>query len=102
VENLAFPGVGFTGTGLLYGADLRSDNLEVAHGAVKFWKTDKGWGAISSEELPAGSDAFAHFSVIEAEGYRELRKGQQVLFRFHAAEQDSFEFVADWVRAVDE
>ena len=101
VENLAFPGVDFTGTGLLFGADLRSDNLDVARGAVRFWKTDKGWGAISSEELPAGTDAFAHFSVIEAEGYRELRKGQQVLFRFHAAEQDNFRFVADWVRAVD-
>jgi len=101
VENLAFPGVNFTGTGLLFGADLRSANLDVARGTVKFWKTDKGWGAISSEELPAGRDAFVHFSVVEAEGYRELRKGQPVLFRFHAAEQDTFGFVADWVRAID-
>jgi len=100
-ENVAFPGVSFTGTGLLFGADLTSDNLDVARGAVRFWKNDKGWGAISSEELPAGHDAFAHFSVIEADGYRELRRGQQVLFRFHAAEQDSFAFVADWVRAID-
>jgi cold shock CspA family protein/ribosomal protein S18 acetylase RimI-like enzyme len=101
-EHLEFPGVGFTGTGLLFGADLTFDNLEVAQGVVKFWKPEKGWGAISSEELPEGRDAFAHFSVIEAEGYRELNQNQRVLFRYHAAQQDSFGFVADWVRAIEE
>jgi len=100
-ENLSFPGVSFTGTGLLFGAELRSDSLDVARGAVKSWRTDKGWGAISSDELPPGQDALAQFSVIEAEGYRELRRGQQVLFRFHAAEQEGFAFVADWVRVID-
>ncbi len=101
-ENLDFPGVSFTGTGLLFGADLTADDPGVARGVVKFWKTDKGWGAISSAELPAGRDAWAHFSMIEAEGFRALREGQQVLFRYHAAEQDSFRFVADWVRAIED
>jgi ribosomal protein S18 acetylase RimI-like enzyme len=32
-ENLDFPGVSFTGTGLLFGADLRSDDPELAHEA---------------------------------------------------------------------
>lgn len=101
-ENLELPGVSFTASGLLFGADVTLDDLEVARGVVKFWKPDKGWGAISSADLPPGRDAFAHFSAVEAEGYRELRQGQKVLFRYHAAEQDNFRFVAGWVRAIEE
>lgn len=77
-----------------------SESGVAARGVVKFWKSDKGWGAISSDALPAGRDAFAHFSVIDAEGYRELTAGQVVEFRYHAARQDSFDFVVDWIRAV--
>jgi ribosomal protein S18 acetylase RimI-like enzyme len=33
-ENLDFPGVSFTGTGLLFGADLRSADPELAHEAT--------------------------------------------------------------------
>lgn len=72
-----------------------------AEGVVKFWKAEQGWGAISSPALPAGQDAFAHFSAIDADGYRELAEGQMVRFRYHAAQQDSFTFVATWVLAVD-
>jgi len=123
--DLRIPGVSFTGTGLLYAAGIpqgwraravhgfedsdghdqpvppRSilETVGPVPGVVKFWKSEKGWGAISSEALPTGRDAFAHFSVIEAEGYRELSQGQQVLFSYHAAQQDRFDFVADWVRA---
>ncbi len=99
--DLDFPGVSFTASGLLFVADLVPDDLDVARGVVKFWKSEKGWGAISSDVFEAG-DAFAHFSVIEADGFRELRQGQPVLFRYHAAVQDDFRFVADWVRAIDE
>lgn len=38
----------------------------MALGIVKFYKTEKGWGAISSEALPPSADAWVHFSVIEA------------------------------------
>lgn len=69
-----------------------------ARGVVKFWKADKGWGAISSDALPIGRDAFAHFSAIEAEGFRQLTAGQTVDFRYHATQQDGFEFIASWVR----
>ena len=31
---------------------------EVVRGMVKFFKEDKGWGAISSGELPDGQDAW--------------------------------------------
>lgn len=47
-----------------------------AEGIVKFLKAEKGWGAISSPALPAGQDAFAHFSAVEADGYRALTEGQ--------------------------
>lgn len=73
-----------------------------ARGVVKFWKADKGWGAISSSVLPPGRDAFAHFSVVELEGFQALSQGQLVEFGCHPALQDGFEFVADWVRPVTE
>ena len=73
----------------------------MANGVVKFWRGDKGWGAISSGDLPAGKDAWAHFSVVDVTGYRELMPGQAVEFTFEAAQQDSFEFRATWVRPID-
>ncbi|MEA5053253.1 MAG: GNAT family N-acetyltransferase [Propionicimonas sp.] len=59
-----------------------------ARGVVKFWKADKGWGAISSSVLPPGRDAFAHFSVVELEGFQALSQGQLVEFGCHPALQD--------------
>ena len=47
----------------------------MARGFVKFFKPDKGWGAITSDALPEGSDAWVHFSVIESDGYRALDAG---------------------------
>lgn len=70
-----------------------------SEGVVKFWKVEQGWGAISSPALPVGQDAFAHFSAVEADGYRELTTGQKVRFRYHPAQQDSFNYVASWVLA---
>jgi CspA family cold shock protein len=75
-----------------------------SRGVVKFWKAEKGWGAISSPDLPEGKDAFAVFSVIDVgdpNQYRSLIAGESVEFTFEAATQDSFEFRATWVRAVD-
>lgn len=76
-------------------------DAETHRGVVKFWKLEKGWGAISSDALPPGRDAFVHFSVIEAEGFRELAAGQPVEFCFVEARQDSFDFVAEWVRPLN-
>jgi CspA family cold shock protein len=66
----------------------------VARGIVKFFRPDKGWGAISSDDLPVGRDAWVHFSVIEGDGYRSLQEGDVVDFDFEAAVQDSFRFRA--------
>lgn len=66
--------------------------LGMARGVVKFFKAEKGWGAIASDELPAGTDAFVHFSHIEAAAktYRTLAAGDVVEFDFEVAQQDSF------------
>ena len=70
----------------------------MAYGTVKFYKAEKGWGAISSPELPAGRDVWVHFSVIDGVGYRSLTAGERVEFDYEPARQDSFEFRATRVR----
>jgi CspA family cold shock protein len=72
--------------------------LSMAQGAVKFFKADKGYGAIMSAELPEGYDAWVHFSVIQMDGYRYLHAGDLVEFDYEPAQQDSFRFVATRVR----
>jgi len=70
----------------------------MAHGTVKFFKPDKGRGAITSPDLPDGFDAWVHFSAIEMDGYRSLNAGDSVAFDYEPAEQDSFRFVATRAR----
>lgn len=67
-------------------------------GVVKFYLSEKGWGAIASEELPPGRDAWVHFSSIEGDGYRSLEAGEPVDFDYEAASQDSFSYRATRVR----
>jgi CspA family cold shock protein len=55
-------------------------------GVVKFFNTEKGWGAISSPDLPDGADAFVHFSAIEADGFRSLYEGDEVEFDYEPAQ----------------
>lgn len=47
-------------------------------GVVKWFNNAKGFGFISAEGVDA--DIFAHYSVIEMEGYRYLKAGQKVQF----------------------
>lgn len=72
----------------------------MARGTVKFFKPDKGHGAIASPDLPAGLDAWVHFSAIEMDGYRVLNAGDEVEFDYEPAQQDSFRFRATRVRKV--
>ncbi|MFF4198094.1 cold-shock protein [Nonomuraea sp. NPDC001831] len=65
---------------------------------MKFFHTEKGWGAISSPDLPADRDAFVHFSDIAASGYRVLEAGDEVEFDVVKRSQDSFDYVAENVR----
>ena len=72
----------------------------MAHGTVKFFKAEKGWGAITSPDLPAGFDAWVHFSVIDMDGFRALEAGDTVEFTYEEARQDSFRFRATHVRRI--
>ena len=46
-------------------------------GKVKWFNDAKGYGFI---EMPQGKDVFVHYSVIQVEGYKSLREGQEVIF----------------------
>ncbi|MFI6031974.1 cold-shock protein [Amycolatopsis magusensis] len=70
----------------------------MAYGTIKFFKVEKGWGAIAFPDLPAGCDAWVHFSVIEPRGSRALETGDRVEFGYEEVQQDSFRFRATGVR----
>ena len=50
----------------------------MATGTVKWFNGEKGFGFI--EQDGGGPDVFAHYSAIQANGYRELAEGQNVEF----------------------
>ncbi|GAU69698.1 putative cold shock protein [Streptomyces sp. NBRC 110611] len=50
----------------------------MASGTVKWFNSEKGFGFIAQDG--GGADVFAHYSNIDASGYRELHEGQQVTF----------------------
>ena len=47
------------------------------NGTVKWFNSDKGFGFITGED---GNDVFAHFSAIQADGFKPLEEGQAVTF----------------------
>jgi len=46
-------------------------------GTVKWFNADKGFGFITTDE---GTDAFAHFSQINKDGFKTLNEGEKVEF----------------------
>ncbi|MDK2962195.1 MAG: cold shock protein [Eubacteriaceae bacterium] len=46
-------------------------------GTVKWFNSEKGYGFITGED---GKDVFAHFSQIQANGFKTLEEGQEVTF----------------------
>jgi CspA family cold shock protein len=63
---------------------------------VKFFKAEKGWGGIESDEAPG--DVWFHYSDIEGTSYRVPSAGEAVEFDYEPAVQDSWRFVATRVR----
>ena len=63
---------------------------------VRTWHADEGWGVLDSTDTPGG--CWAHFSVVEMDGYRALTEGQVVHLEWEWAHQDGFAFPATRVR----
>lgn len=76
--------------------DARQPVEVEGRGRVKFFNPDKGWGGIMSPDVPA--DVWVSFGVIDAPGYRTLNEGDDVEFRCVKQQQDSWQYVATWVR----
>jgi CspA family cold shock protein len=51
---------------------------KMATGTVKWFNDSKGFGFITPDE--GGDDVFAHFSQINAKGFRTLAENQRVSF----------------------
>jgi CspA family cold shock protein len=49
----------------------------LAHGTVKWFNAEKGYGFIAQEE---GDNVFVHYSAIEGGGFRALNEGERVEF----------------------
>lgn len=54
-------------------------------GIVKWFNNAKGFGFITSDSFEG--DIFAHFSVIEGEGYKTLKMGQKVQFELSQSDK---------------
>jgi cold shock protein len=50
----------------------------MANGTVKWFNDSKGFGFITPDD--GGKDLFAHFSAIQAAGFKTLSEGQKVSF----------------------
>ncbi len=61
-------------------------------GVVRDWHREEGWGVIDCDATPGG--CWAHFSAIEADGYRELTNGETVEFTAEQAAQDCYAYRA--------
>ncbi len=62
-------------------------------GKVKWFNDTKGYGFI---QLDGGRDVFVHYSVIEADGYKSLKEGQEVDFELSKGPKGEH---AAWVKS---
>jgi cold shock protein len=69
----------------------------VTRGTVKWWKEEKGYGAIASAAT-APWDIWCHFSAIDMPGFRALAPGEPVEVEYLRADQESFRYLAERVR----
>jgi CspA family cold shock protein len=58
--------------------NLFIEDVNMATGVVKWFNDAKGFGFITPDD--GGKDLFAHFSEIQAGGFKSLSEGQRVEF----------------------
>jgi CspA family cold shock protein len=58
--------------------------MEKLRGKVAWFNNAKGYGFLSHD---GGADVFCHFSSIQAEGYKSLKEGEEVLFQIVQGEK---------------
>lgn len=74
----------------------RPDLLDVVRtGAVRWFKTEKGYGRITADD---GEVLFVHYAHVVGEGYRSLVEGQQVEFVWRGGTAAHGRHVAEDVR----
>ena len=66
-------------------------------GTVKYWRDDKGYGAIASAATSPW-DIWCHFAQIDASGFRRLAPGERVAVEYIRVDRESFRYVAVRVR----
>jgi CspA family cold shock protein len=71
-----------------------------ATGTVKYWRDNKGYGAIASEATSPW-DIWCHFSAIEMDGFKALSPGERVAVHYIRANQESFRYLALRVRRLE-
>ena len=55
---------------------------------VRTWDDEQGWGVLDSDATPGG--CWAHFAVLDFDGYRTLSPGQQVRLTAESPGQDGY------------
>ena len=85
------------------GPERPSEPIGTRHtavGVVKWWKDDKGYGAIACADV-APWDIWFHYSDLKPFGAAENRTiepGIEVNVDFHRSDRESFNYIADAVR----
>ena len=73
--------------------------VATARGVVKWWRDEKGYGAISCAQLDPW-DIRCHLARIEGTGFHSLSPGDMVEVEYMRVDRESFKFVAQRVRLV--
>lgn len=65
-------------------AESDKEGSEALKGVVKWFNDAKGFGFI---QHTSGKDVFVHYSVIETEGFRSLKDGEEVEYELKEGEK---------------